>query len=229
MPRVKQKDSFARIFSLRIVLALIAILFLIAWTVSNIIVLLVTEELEVRHVATDPFGNKDPIDLTARFRDQIVVTTDVRGNLGPPEVMLQNGTDWLKDRWQASSDMHGTAIRGQHWVQLEFPANIRVVKVILDWEAAYASDYTVQVLVADDWETLFDGGMPEESGRRKETTLGQSPGVKTKTPLHVVHEIGPLDDRIQAKTMRVLIRHSAMGWGVSLWRIRVLGYDDEVR
>jgi hypothetical protein len=57
---------------------------------------------------------------------EVKVTTDVRGNLGPPSVMIQEtpGTDWLKDRWQAASDMHGTAIPGVHWVMLEFPSPV---------------------------------------------------------------------------------------------------------
>ena len=42
------------------------------------------------------------------------VTTDTRGNLGPGSVITQKvqGNDWLKDRWQAASDMHGSAIAG---------------------------------------------------------------------------------------------------------------------
>jgi len=48
-------------------------------------------------------------------------TTDTRGNLGPAEVMLQDppGDDWIKDRWQAASDMGGTAIAGEHWVEID--------------------------------------------------------------------------------------------------------------
>ena len=52
----------------------------------------------------------------------IVITSSTRGNLGPPSVLNQNppGKDWLKDRWQAASDMHGTAIKGSHWVLFDF-------------------------------------------------------------------------------------------------------------
>ena len=74
----------------------------------------------------------------------VKVTADVRGNRGPPSVMTQQtpGTDWLKDRWQAASDMHGTAIPGVHWVELEFPWYVETIsKVVLDWEAAFARDY----------------------------------------------------------------------------------------
>ena len=41
-----------------------------------------------------------------------VARCDVRGNLGECGVILNRGDDWLKDRWQAASDMGGTAIPG---------------------------------------------------------------------------------------------------------------------
>jgi hypothetical protein len=54
------------------------------------------------------------------------VTTDVRGNLGPALVLIQNQTtDWIKDRWQAASDMHGTNIRGQHYVRLDWSYDLK--------------------------------------------------------------------------------------------------------
>jgi hypothetical protein len=55
------------------------------------------------------------------------VTTDTRGNLGPPEVMTQAvpGTDWIKDRWQAASDMGGTAIPGEHWVVIDLGKKVK--------------------------------------------------------------------------------------------------------
>jgi hypothetical protein len=50
------------------------------------------------------------------------VATDVRGNLGPASVLLDynHTTDWIHDRWQAASDMHGTNIHGHHSVQLDW-------------------------------------------------------------------------------------------------------------
>ena len=70
----------------------------------------------------------------------------VRGNLGPAAVVIQPvpGTDWLHDRWQAASNMHGKNIPGEHWIQLEFESPILVDSVRLDWETAYASDYRIQ-------------------------------------------------------------------------------------
>ena len=74
-------------------------------------------------------------------------TADVRGNLGPASVVLNNHTNWLKDRWQAASNMHGKAISGPHWVQLEWEQQqqVEIHSLTLDWEAAFADQYDVQV------------------------------------------------------------------------------------
>jgi hypothetical protein len=156
---------------------------------------------------------------------EVKVTADVRGNLGPPSVMTQQtpGTDWLKDRWQAASDMHGTAIPGVHWVELEFPWYVETIsKVVLDWEAAFARDYRIEVSMdQQDWHVVFDSHV--DSDRRTSTESGQSPGVTSKTPLHIVHTVTVLDHVVPFKYLRVYIRKSAMGWGVSLWQVDVYG------
>jgi F5/8 type C domain len=156
---------------------------------------------------------------------EVKVTTDVRGNLGPPSVMIQEspGTDWLKDRWQAASDMHGTAIPGVHWVMLEFPYPVTTIsKVILDWEAALARDYRIDVSSDQlQWTVLFDSH--HDSDRRTSEESGQSPGVKSKTPLHIVHTVVILEPVVTFTYLRVYIRKSAMGWGVSLWQLDVYG------
>ncbi|KAJ1388479.1 hypothetical protein B484DRAFT_425807, partial [Ochromonadaceae sp. CCMP2298] len=85
----------------------------------------------------------------------VAATSDVRGNLGPVGVVLQSppGTNWLKDRccvgtgtgrWQAASDMGGTALPGEHWVILDLGRDTGVARVVLDWEAAFANDYVIQ-------------------------------------------------------------------------------------
>ena len=159
--------------------------------------------------------------ILSRARHHVTATADVRGNLGPIDVVLQDlpGTNWLKDRWQAASDMHGTNIPGAHWIQLDFgqhtanaavsssslqqPHLIRPTSIVLDWEAAYAQDYVLQASATHPltghpdhqpsdgtvW-TLFDGR--QASQRRQFLTkreTGQSPGVKQPTPLHVIHTI----------------------------------------
>eukprot|EP00578_Thalassiosira_sp_NH16_P030203 CAMPEP_0181076400 /NCGR_PEP_ID=MMETSP1071-20121207/398_1 /TAXON_ID=35127 /ORGANISM="Thalassiosira sp., Strain NH16" /LENGTH=162 /DNA_ID=CAMNT_0023157577 /DNA_START=335 /DNA_END=823 /DNA_ORIENTATION=- len=90
---------------------------------------------------------------------RVAISSSTRGNLGPSGVLNQNppGADWLKDRWQAASDMGGTAIPGRHWVLLDFTrlleddgdAALRVDKVVLDWETAFAKDYLVQGRIAE--------------------------------------------------------------------------------
>jgi hypothetical protein len=169
----------------------------------------------------------------------VKITTDVLGNLGPPEVMIQAhpGKDWIKDRWQAGSDMHGKAIPGRHWVSLDLGQYIVLEKIVLDWEAAYADVYMIQASVepislealqTDDktwndniWD-LFDGRTVDNDVERTVETYGQSPGVKTKTPLHVVHTI-PVDNKRPLRYLRIGILQSAMGWGVSLWQVDLYG------
>lgn len=175
----------------------------------------------------------------------IIITSSTRGNLGPPSVLNQNppGNNWLKDRWQAASDMHGTAIKGSHWVLFDFSQfllmedrdddgggggnrggngrrrGIQMTKIVLDWETAFATDYRIEGRMSDppvslsaeknkedEWCVLYDGGSGggghpnNKNDRRHEKELrygiefheaeyGQSPGVKQKLPLHIIHTI----------------------------------------
>ena len=171
---------------------------------------------------------------------RVKITTDVRGNLGPPEVMIQvhPGKDWIKDRWQAASDMHGSALPGRHWVHLDLGRAVMGSKLVLDWEAAYADVYMITAsLVApiadkalqtddktsnDDFWDLFDGRSADTDVKRTVETSGQSPGVKTKTPLHVVHTI-PIDNKRPFRYLRIYIMKPAMGWGVSMWQVDLYG------
>lgn len=148
-------------------------------------------------------------------RPEVRVSASARGNLGPPGVLNQPtpGTDWLRDRWQAASDMGGTAIPGCHWVLLDFAGLtrgvVRVAKIVLDWETAYASNYRIEGRLdpppendvgsrrddeVDRWCVLYDGA-PDNEGHayppRAVRQYGQSPGVKLKRrlPLHIVHTI----------------------------------------
>jgi hypothetical protein len=80
--------------------------------------------------------------------NKVIATSDVRGNLGPISVIIQSnpGNDWIHDRWQAASNMHGKNIPGEHWIQLDFSehSNIIVDKIVLDWETAYADEYIIE-------------------------------------------------------------------------------------
>jgi hypothetical protein len=193
------------------------------------------EQPHVQQVAEQPLQPR----ILSRS-PKVKITTDVRGNLGPPEVMIQAhpGKDWIKDRWQAASDMHGSALPGRHWVHLDLGQNIVLEKIVLDWEAAYADVYIIQAsfepitkkaLQTDDktWNdniwTLFDGRTVDNNGvQRIVEKSGQSPGVKTKTPLHVVHTI-PVDNKRPIRYLRIHILQPAMGWGVSLWQVDLYG------
>lgn len=64
---------------------------------------------------------------------------DVHGNLGASDVILNRGTNWLKARWQAASDMGGTAIKGPHLVEIDFGQEVNVCTVEIDWETAYGT------------------------------------------------------------------------------------------
>ena len=168
------------------------------------------------------------------------ISADVRGNLGPASVLLNNGTDWLKDRWQAASDMHGTAIAGSHWIQMHFVDRVRVTRIILDWETAYSNDYSIQgckvqpppndgkLKDGDCSVLLFDTRRTADVKHRSIHQYGQSPGVpKTrKLPLHVIHALDDLPtDNNDIWSLRIGIRRPYhAGWGVSLWRVEVYGY-----
>lgn len=99
--------------------------------------------------------------IISRLRG-VEASCDVRGNLGPCSVILQDppGTDWLKDRWQAASDMGGTAIPGAHWVIIDFKALVNVYAMVLDWETAFAKDYRIygRAETAEKWVMFYDGG-----------------------------------------------------------------------
>lgn len=150
-------------------------------------------------------------------------------------VQQHPGKDWIHDRWQAASNMHGKNIPGSHWVHLDFGTEIVVDKIILDWEAAYADHYrlegSLEPITDETSKTekvwiIFDGTDPSQRNSRSVEKSGQSPGVKTKTPLHVVHTLHPLQQPSQRplRYLRLYILKSAMGWGVSLWQFDVFGY-----
>ena len=163
------------------------------------------------------------------------VRADVRGNLGPVDVIVQGGNDWLKDRWQAASNMHGKNIPGKHWIVLEFTEPIVVSKMVLDWETAYCKDYVVEGSMEaivdgekdrdNNIHTLFDGREPKDQAVRSERKFGQSPGVEQKMPLHIVHTIPNNPQRSKpVKYLRLKILKSVTGWGVSLWQWDVYGF-----
>ena len=88
-------------------------------------------------------------------------------------------------------------------------------QVEIDWETAYAEDYTI----AADGERVFDGAAPGASRRARMS--GKSPGVKGR-PLHVVHDI-TLDECTPARALTIDIHRGATPWGVSIWHVGIMG------
>ena len=179
---------------------------------------------------------QQPAVLLSRDPQGVQVTTDVGGNLGPPSVLNQvvPGKDWLKDRWQAASDMHGTEIKGQHWVELDFTQMREQDEAfwpayaILDWETAVSTDYVVSgrrmleddVDDGDTWTVLFDS----KKHAYDTTTSGKSPGVKKEMPLHYIHNATLRQEPKLIDAIRIVIRSSDHGWGVSLWQVDIYGW-----
>ena len=154
----------------------------------------------------------DAVELCAKG---CVARCDVRGNLGECGVILNRGDDWLKDRWQAASDMGGTAIPGSHKVDIDLGRDVRVCSVEIDWETAYADDYAIYL----DGKRVFDGAAPGASRRTRMS--GKSPGVKGR-PAHVVHDV-TLDECVPARALTIDIVRGATPWGVSIWHVSVMG------
>ena len=172
----------------------------------------------------------EPLVLLTTANRGTTASTDVRGNLGPAAVVLQNETEnWLKDRWQAASDMHGTAIKGAHWVHVEAGRRVRVQNFLLDWETAYADDYRLEGWYHNQSVVVyFDSEQAEYQTLRSSHSFGQSPGVKQKLPLHIIHKIKCPEQAtsVTVDALHLSIRkpfHAA--WGVSLWRFQAFGYE----
>ncbi len=185
------------------------------------------------------------------------------------------GRHWVLLDFSSSLDTNATATIGGGdggGGEGDDGTTIFVSRIVLDWETAYANDYRIEGRLdppptspssvegdADDddggWCTLYDGGKEDDgvlvaSARRTTEEYGQSPGVKRKMPLHVVHSIdfgdvahddasasdgggtAVIDDHDhnddgrgcrKLRYLRVYIRRPARGWGVSLWQVDVYG------
>ena len=241
--RIQSREGWFRGKFLPTLAALLAAFLVLLWLRGAVLMLSRFETgMEGDDVAPGLRGAADSLDLAPVLLTGadagVTVSASVRGNLGPPSVLLNSGEDWIRDRWQAASDMGGTAIGGKHWVMLDFSAGtepLAVSRVVLDWEAAYCEDYVVEVRVDDGdgsedvggWKVLYDGSDPDQqSSLLTANESGQSPGVEKKMPLHVVHDIGPLPSSGWSgpiHALRITMRKPARGWGVSLWRVEAYG------
>ena len=138
------------------------------------------------------------------------VFSDVRGNLGPPkEVTNETITDWLRDRWQAASDMMGTPIPGEHWLVVDLQALFAVTKIVIDWEDAYSENWIVQ----GSKEYLVD-----RIEAQSWILLGTSQEIKTVDAglrKHIVHSLN-LSHPAEVRYVRLLIKQPSTVWGVSV-------------
>ena len=183
-----------------------------------------------------PHGLPEAPPPEALLSEHKVVTTDVKGNLGPGSVIVDSkNKDWLRDRWQAAADMQGTPIPGAHWVIIDLGKPAQLSRVVLDWETAFAKGYDIEV---------SDEGKLESVWRKIYTTTDAN--GEQASPKHVVHSIvlggseevsiggratgqEKLDDAVhterQGRYVRIAIPANGLGtqYGASLWEVRIFG------
>ncbi|MEU3027537.1 discoidin domain-containing protein [Streptomyces incarnatus] len=95
-----------------------------------------------------------------------------------------------------------SAATDAQWLQVDLGATASVSRVVLDWEAAYAKDYKVQISKdAVNWTDL-------------KSVTGSDGGNDT------------LDVSGQGRYVRMLGVHRASQWGYSLWEFQVYGSTD---
>lgn len=166
-----------------------------------------------------------PLLHEAFISDGAFATASVRGNLGPPSVVVSPvADDWLKDRWQAAKNMKGEPIPGPHWIMLTLKAPAHnVSKVIVDFESAYSNDYAVDAFCSNSqsWESVY------KSNKRDVLFIKRS-------KQHVTHEIrlkeqlNPCVVEFNGESLisklRLRITKPAERWGTSVWSFLVWGY-----
>lgn len=151
-----------------------------------------------------------------------VVSYSVNGNLGSPGVVTDpKSVDWLKDRWQAAKDMSGNPIPGDHFLVVDLQSLSEVNQVIIDFETAFAKDYTVKIASNFDgpWTNMF------------EVVNNKCAGVHSlhmqKKKQHVTHYLSLGGDEKPPSGRFVQFAMSKTGratqWGVSLWYIGIYG------
>lgn len=124
--------------------------------------------------------------------------------------------------------MGGTAIKGSHWIILDFTNNVNNInKIVLDWESAYCEDYRLEIKLTkedNNWFVIYNGTNPNDIIRRTTIKSGQSPGVKYKMSLHIKDTIDFNNIDIKPfRYLRLYIVKPAHFWGVSLWQFDVYG------
>ena len=156
------------------------------------------------------------------------VKADVKGNLGPPEVVTNvDMKDWLKDRWQAAGDMSGTPLRGKHWLEIDLERPCIITSTLIDFEVAYSRDWSIQGKVdssSDAWVDLITSKSPSLQQRK----------VKLENYEHVIqfvnitfqgHGHAGISQEGAVRFVRLLIHSPSTRWGTSIWRWQIYGVE----
>jgi len=153
------------------------------------------------------------------------VSSDVHGNLGPASVVTSESVaDWLADRWQSASDMSGTPIPGEHWLEVDLGAPAQLTGALLDWETAYATRWTLMARLneADPWRAVATGAEAAET-RRAEQHVVQELSIAEAGTGGAGAATGASAAALAARFVRLVIHEPATRWGASLWRLQVKG------
>ncbi|KNC50549.1 uncharacterized protein AMSG_00710 [Thecamonas trahens ATCC 50062] len=169
----------------------------------------------------------------AKVSDGAVVTADVAGNLGAPQVVASPQTaDWLADRWQAARDMSGTPIAGPHWLEMALAEAALPTKIVLDWETARADDYVVKARNAEsgEWGVVLESSPGRKTSRGWARARDAEQGAGEKHIMHVWEDQQPKASKQSnlCDALRLEIAAPATQWGVSLWQFAVWGLRLEV-
>ena len=160
----------------------------------------------------------------------------VRGNLAPATVITgpEQVGDWLTDRWQAAKDMSGTPIEGEHWVEIDLQEPVMVTRFTLDWESAYAKDWSMEGRLANSsrWEEMTNPKAATITTQTADKHVRQAfalPNDWAMRHAHLPpqalseHGVRCAAPAAAVRHVRLLIRKRATLWGVSLWRLHVWG------
>lgn len=138
---------------------------------------------------TIPAPSAQAVDVPLSQGKAVTVSSLENANSNPGSAAVDGST---ATRWSSA------AADGQ-WIQVDLGARANVTKVVLQWEAAYASGYTIQT--SDDastWTAIH-------------TTVNGTGGTET------------LNVTGSGRYLRVQSTKRATGYGISLWELQVFG------
>ena len=178
--------------------------------------------------------------------------SDVRGNLGPATVVTDPKVgDWLKDRWQAASDMSGRPIPGNHWLTVDLgpecddddptsattsgalaggalpprPASCLLSGAVIDFETAFADKYFFSVRTTRRTAGVVDGtGAGGDAGGWSTPVAmeGDTPRQETSEK-HIVHNLRFPGEGVSGRYVKLSFTGLGSRYGVSVWRLDIKG------